>query len=104
MSDLKLDDFYFEEDSLLKEQMSEIDLSSLTGGKQLRARLIQLIGNTHKLDEVDTIKLGRIAEMVHNATLTHDDVIDNSHTRRNAPSVPAQINNKKSVLLGDYML
>ena len=82
MSDLKLDDFYFEEDSLLKEQMSEIDLSSLTGGKQLRARLIQLIGNTHKLDEVDTIKLGRIAEMVHNATLTHDDVIDNSHTRR----------------------
>ncbi len=104
MDDLKLDDFYFEEDSLLKTQMSEVDLSSLTGGKQLRARLVKLVGEAHGVEESELIKLGRIVEMVHNATLTHDDVIDNSHTRRGAPSVPEQISNKKSVLLGDYML
>lgn len=104
MDDLRLDDFYFEEESLLKTQMKEIDLSSLTGGKQLRARLIGLIGEAHGAENKDLMKLGRVVEMVHNATLTHDDVIDNSHTRRGAPSVPEQINNKKSVLVGDYML
>lgn len=104
MSDLRLDDFYFDDDSLIKEQMSNLDLSSLTGGKQLRSKLVELIGNAHDLPQKESILLGRIVEMVHNATLTHDDVIDNSHTRRDAPSVPQQINNKKSVLLGDYML
>ena len=62
------------------------------------------MGKLHDLTKKDCRKLGRVVELVHNATLTHDDVIDNSHTRRNAPSVPALINNKKSVLLGDYML
>lgn len=104
MGDLKLDDFYFDSDSIIKEQMSELDTNSLTGGKQLRSRLVSLIGSAHELEESSAQLLGRIVEMVHNATLTHDDVIDNSHTRRDAPSVPAQINNKKSVLLGDYML
>lgn len=104
MNDLELDNFYFDEDSIIKEQMSSLNLSSLTGGKQLRSRLVELIGNAHQLGQKESVLLGRIVEMVHNATLTHDDVIDNSHTRRDAPSVPQQINNKKSVLLGDYML
>lgn len=104
MSDLKLNEFFFDEDSIIKDQASELNLTSLTGGKQLRSRLVELVASAHDLAEKDALKLGRIVEMVHNATLTHDDVIDNSHTRRGAPSIPAQINNKKSVLLGDYML
>ena len=103
MNDLDLDQFFFD-DSFLKDHLSDIDLSSLTEGKNLRSRLIFLMGKLHDLTKKDCRKLGRVVELVHNATLTHDDVIDNSHTRRNAPSVPALINNKKSVLLGDYML
>lgn len=104
MSDLKLGEFFFDENSIIKEQANDLNLSSLTGGKQLRSRLVELVASAHGVPSEDALQLGRIVEMVHNATLTHDDVIDNSHTRRGAPSIPAQINNKKSVLLGDYML
>lgn len=104
MSELNLDNFYFDDDSVLKTEMKDIDLSGLTGGKHLRSKLVLLIGNMFKLSSDTSLKLGRIVELVHNATLTHDDVVDNSHTRRGKESVPALINNKKSVLLGDYML
>lgn len=103
MSEMNLDDFYFE-DSYIKGELKDIDLSGLTAGKYLRSRLLYLSGNLFQLNENEKIKLGRVAELVHNATLTHDDVIDNSSTRRGNPSIPALINNKKSVLLGDYML
>ena len=103
MEDLKLDSFFFDK-SYLKNEVEKLDLSGLTGGKLLRSRLVYLIGQCFGLDDDTLLKLGRACELVHNATLTHDDVIDNSHTRRGAPSVPALINNKKSVLLGDYML
>jgi geranylgeranyl pyrophosphate synthase len=104
MSDLNLDDFYFDNDSYIKSQIRDLDLSGLTGGKHLRSKLLSLTGKAVSLTEDQLRSLGRVVELVHNATLTHDDVIDNSHTRRNSPSIPALINNKKSVLLGDYML
>lgn len=103
MSDLKLDQFYFQ-DSFLKDQLTDLDFSGLTEGKNLRSRLLYLMGEIYELPLEKRIALGRVVELVHNATLTHDDVIDNSHTRRGSPSVPALVNNKKSVLLGDYML
>lgn len=103
MEDLKLDKFFFDK-SYLQTEIEQLDLSGLTGGKLLRSRLVYLIGQCFELSDSDLLMLGRACELVHNATLTHDDVIDNSHTRRGAPSVPALINNKKSVLLGDYML
>lgn len=102
-NNLKLDSFFFD-DSFLKKQLSNLDLSGLTEGKNLRSNLIFLTGQLYDLPKKDCIKLGRVVELVHNATLTHDDVIDNSHTRRGSPSIPSLINNKKSVLLGDYML
>lgn len=103
MSELHLDDFYFD-DSYIKKEMKDTNLSGLTGGKQFRSKLLFLTGQLFNQSEDQLCKLGRVVELVHNATLTHDDVVDNSHTRRGAPSVPALINNKKSVLLGDYML
>ena len=102
-TNLELDQFFFN-DSFLKEQLADYDLSGLTEGKNLRSRLVYLMGEIYNLPIDDRIKLGRVVELVHNATLTHDDVIDNSHTRRGAPSMPTLVNNKKSVLLGDYML
>ena len=50
------------------------------------------------------IRLGQIVEMIHVASLLHDDVIDESPLRRGAASAPAAFGNKFSVLAGDFLL
>jgi hexaprenyl-diphosphate synthase len=49
-------------------------------------------------------RLAELAEVIHTASLFHDDVIDNSDLRRNAPSVNAQFGNKMAILGGDFLL
>lgn len=51
-----------------------------------------------------TIRAAVIVELLHEATLVHDDVVDGSEERRGLPSLPARFKNKISVLFGDYML
>jgi hexaprenyl-diphosphate synthase len=50
------------------------------------------------------VRLAQIAEMIHVASLLHDDVIDDSPLRRGAPSSPAQFGNKLTILGGDFLL
>lgn len=50
------------------------------------------------------MRLAQIVEMIHVASLLHDDVIDTSPLRRGAPSAPAAFGNKLSVLAGDFLL
>lgn len=50
------------------------------------------------------IRLAQIVEMIHVASLLHDDVIDKSSLRRGAPSAPAAFGNKLTVLAGDFLL
>ncbi|CAL1694301.1 unnamed protein product [Somion occarium] len=50
------------------------------------------------------IRLAQIVEMIHVASLLHDDVIDKSPLRRGAPSAPAAFGNKLTVLAGDFLL
>lgn len=49
-------------------------------------------------------RLAQIVEMIHVASLLHDDVLDDSPLRRGAPSAPAKFGNKMSVLAGDFLL
>lgn len=49
-------------------------------------------------------RLAQIVEMIHVASLLHDDVLDDSPLRRGAPSAPAMFGNKMSVLAGDFLL
>jgi hexaprenyl-diphosphate synthase len=49
-------------------------------------------------------RLAEITEMIHVASLLHDDVIDNSDTRRSQPSAPSAFGNKISILGGDFLL
>jgi hexaprenyl-diphosphate synthase len=49
-------------------------------------------------------RLAEITELIHTASLLHDDVIDHSTTRRSAPSANATFGNKMAVLAGDFML
>ncbi|KAL1935684.1 hypothetical protein VTP01DRAFT_4824, partial [Rhizomucor pusillus] len=52
----------------------------------------------------DVRRLAEITEMIHTASLLHDDVIDASETRRNLPSANASFGNKMAVLAGDFLL
>ena len=51
----------------------------------------------------DRVKLASVIELLHTATLVHDDVVDNSETRRGAKSINSLWTNAHSVLIGDYI-
>ena len=75
-----------------------------TGGKRLRpllticsSEIFNYKGNRH-------INLAACVELIHNATLLHDDVIDKSESRRGFKTTNAIWGNKSSILAGDYLL
>lgn len=73
------------------------------GGKRLRPILLLL--STRLVSEVtpEAIRLAAVMEMIHTATLVHDDVIDMADTRRGRPSANAIWGNHVSVLAGDWL-
>jgi octaprenyl-diphosphate synthase len=74
-----------------------------SGGKRVRAALVLLISGLRGTIPKGIIELAAAVEIVHAATLIHDDIIDQSNTRRGIPTVHRQWGNKISVLVGDYM-
>lgn len=74
-------------------------LDKLATGKMLRSKLILKIAGTND----ESIKLCAIVEMIHAASLLHDDVIDEADTRRGKPSVNALYDNKTSIMFGDIL-
>lgn len=75
------------------------------GGKRMRP-LITLLCSRMLKDEPcrDTMHLAAITEMLHTATLVHDDVIDESGLRRGKPTANATWDNATAVLVGDYLI
>jgi octaprenyl-diphosphate synthase len=74
-----------------------------SGGKRIRAALVLLIGRLVDCPAPTRIRLAAIVEMIHAATLIHDDVIDDAPTRRGQPSANARWGNQRSVLAGDWL-
>ena len=93
--------------------MSDIALLNSTNssilsnsGKQLRPLLALLIARAcsgHRISEA-TVRYAAAAELLHNATLLHDDVADNSYQRRGVPTIMSLMGPSVSVLVGDYWL
>ena len=73
--------------------------SKLSGGKRLRAKLILKIAPSHEQAPL----LAAIVELIHGASLLHDDVIDEAKTRRGIQSVNASDGSKIAVMLGDIL-
>ncbi|MGH9866028.1 MAG: polyprenyl synthetase family protein, partial [Candidatus Acidiferrales bacterium] len=73
------------------------------GGKRLRPALLLLAAGTCGYRGESAIPLGAVVEMIHSATLIHDDVIDGANTRRGRPSANARWGNHMSVLAGDWL-
>jgi octaprenyl-diphosphate synthase len=77
-----------------------------SGGKRIRPALVCLSAYATGLpvDRTKLIPLAAAAELMHMATLVHDDVVDNTTTRRGRPTASALFGNGVTVLTGDYML
>jgi len=73
------------------------------GGKRLRPALLLLAAGAAGYRGPGAIRLGAVVEMIHSATLVHDDVIDGAETRRGRPSTNARWGNHMSVLAGDWL-
>ena len=78
----------------------------LRGGKMLRPAVCLLSARacTGGVTTDDTIIFAASAQMLHNATLLHDDVVDNSQQRRGEPTVSSLLGGTSSVLIGDFWL
>src|ERR1700683_312092 len=74
-----------------------------SGGKRLRPSLLLLASKLVGDGGESAIHLGAVVEIIHAATLVHDDVIDDARTRRGRPSANAQWGNHTSVLAGDWL-
>ncbi len=72
---------------------------SLSGGKRLRAKLVLKIAASSS----KSLRLAAIIELIHAASLLHDDVIDDAALRRGVPSVNATEDSKTAVMLGDVL-
>lgn len=73
------------------------------GGKRIRPALTLLAGMFFDYDLKYLLPMATAVELMHTATLVHDDAIDKSATRRNRPTIYARWGTEKSVLLGDYL-
>ncbi len=73
------------------------------GGKRLRPALFLLCAKQEKQDNPEKIPLAMAVELIHMATLVHDDVIDFADIRRGKPTANVIFGNHSSVLAGDYL-
>ncbi|MCL6464762.1 MAG: polyprenyl synthetase family protein, partial [Acidobacterium ailaaui] len=73
------------------------------GGKRIRPSLLLLSARSQGYSGPGMVRLGAVVEMVHTATLVHDDIIDSADTRRGRPSANTTWGNAKCVLAGDWL-
>lgn len=75
-----------------------------SGGKRLRPALVLLCSRLFGQQPEAAVAIAAAVEMVHGASLIHDDVIDATETRRGKPTLNALTGNRFAVLLGDLLL
>ncbi|MDA9840869.1 polyprenyl synthetase family protein, partial [Rubripirellula sp.] len=73
------------------------------GGKRLRPAMVLLFGHACGHLTPSHQIIATVVEMVHTATLIHDDVLDDANERRHVPTINAQWNAHTSILVGDYL-
>lgn len=73
------------------------------GGKRIRPALLLLASKLFDYQGRGAIKMGAVVEIIHTATLVHDDIIDEAETRRGRPAANTQWGNSRCVLAGDWL-
>src|SRR5580765_2620848 len=109
--DLVRDDLVLVEQELTRqtsvsfEPVSEITSYLLGGGGIIINTALLLLSARYagSANSAGAIRLGAVVELLHSATLIHDDVIDSANTRRGRPSANSRWGNHRSVLVGDWL-
>jgi octaprenyl-diphosphate synthase len=98
------------EDALSSSISSDINLATEvtqhvvgSGGKRIRPVICILVARMLNYKGSELIKLASSIELLHTATLIHDDVVDQSSTRRGKESIHTKWDNSHSVLVGDFV-
>jgi len=73
------------------------------GGKRIRPALLLLSAKLFRYQGRGAVRLGAVVEIIHTATLVHDDIIDEAQIRRGRPAANTQWGNSKCVLAGDWL-
>ncbi len=81
-----------------------VEGGALGGGKQLRPTLLLLSGRACGALAEDHIRAATVLELIHSASLLHDDILDGGRLRRGAPTVNVRWGNRAAVKLGDVLL
>jgi octaprenyl-diphosphate synthase len=81
------------------------DYLRASGGKRIRPALLILssLAAGGRGDTDTVVRMATVMEMLHTATLVHDDIIDNADLRRNRTSINARFGNQAAVLMGDWL-
>jgi octaprenyl-diphosphate synthase len=108
--DLLRDDLAAIEQEFTQQSASEVEVITdiarylmAGGGKRIRPLLLLLSAKALGCTTHSRIRLGAVVEMLHTATLVHDDIIDEAATRRGRPSSNTTWGNSKCVLAGDWL-
>ncbi len=108
--DLVKADLRLVEEEIARESVSSVEAITTigrylqaSGGKRLRPSLLLLSSKLIGDGGISAVRLGAVVEIIHAATLVHDDVIDAADIRRGRPSTNAQWGNHTSVLAGDWL-
>jgi octaprenyl-diphosphate synthase len=108
--DLLRDDLAAIEQAFAGQSASEVEVITdiaqyliAGGGKRIRPLLLLLSAKALGCTSPSRIRLGAVVEMLHTATLVHDDIIDEADTRRGRPSSNTTWGNAKCVLAGDWL-
>jgi octaprenyl-diphosphate synthase len=84
--------------------VSEVaDHLMLARGKMVRPTLLLLSSDVDGTPEPRAVTMGAVAELIHLATLVHDDAVDHSVLRRGMPTINALFSHQVSVIMGDYL-
>ena len=108
--ELLRDDLVALEDEFGRETVSDVraiteigEYLRAGGGKRLRPALLLLSAKLFDYRGRGAVRLGAVVEIIHTATLVHDDIIDEAKTRRGRPAANTQWGNSKCVLAGDWL-
>ncbi len=90
------------EDLAVLKQIKRFVIAS--GGKRIRPISHYLFCKFLGYEGKEWQEVGAVAELIHSASLLHDDVVDNANLRRGKPTVGASFGNKTAILAGDFLL
>ena len=91
------------EEGAPQELKSALEIVIAAGGKRIRPTVSLLVGRIHNAQTEQLITMAAAIELLHNATLVHDDLIDGSLLRRGAPTLNSKWSPGATVLTGDLL-